>query len=95
MEYIMTTIDQLTTDFAKFAGDVTTAVDDLKTELASALAARGGVPTDVQTKLDALDAAVQSADALVAPAPAATPVTEPVATPVVDPSTTPNTTPAP
>jgi uncharacterized protein YoxC len=78
LEQIMADIDGLTADFQKFAADVTTAVDELKTELTAALAAQGGVPADVQTKMDALDATVQAADAILNPAPA-TPVVDPAA----------------
>lgn len=68
-ETLMSTVDQLASDFTKYQADVTTALSELKTELATALAAQGGVPADVQAKLDALDSAVTAADtSLTAPA---------------------------
>lgn len=75
LEHLVATVDQIQQDFETFKTDSTTAfqtiqatVDELKTELAAALA--GGVPAPVQVKLDALDAAILAADASLKPAPA-------------------------
>ena len=49
------------------------AVEELKTELANALAGQGGVPAAVQAKMDALDDAVRSADEALSTPPAPAP----------------------
>lgn len=79
-EQIMTDVDQLVTDFTTFKGDVTTALDglkatveELKAELAAALANQGGIPPEVQAKLDALDQDVLAADTAVKAAPTPAP----------------------
>jgi hypothetical protein len=76
-EYIVTTVEQVQTDFAAYQGDVTNAlsglqasVADLRDQLAAALQNVGGVPAAVQAKLDELDGQITAADAALKPAPA-------------------------
>jgi hypothetical protein len=55
-------VDQLVADFETYHQDVSNKLDELKAELDAALANEGGIPAEVQAKLDELDAAVQTAD---------------------------------
>lgn len=78
---IMTDVDTLTADFDNYKTDVGAALDGLKAtvqELKDELANAGTVvPPEVQAKLDALDADIAAADAVV----------KPVETPPVDETT--------
>jgi hypothetical protein len=56
---IMTDVTTLTADFDKYKGDVSAAF----TRLEASVAAAGGIPADVQTAIDALDAEINGADA--------------------------------
>jgi hypothetical protein len=79
-EHIMSTVEQVQNDFAAYRNDVTTALsglqataNDLRDQLAAALQNQGGVPAEVQAKLDELDGQIGAADAALKPAPAAEP----------------------
>lgn len=56
----MTTVDQLAQDFATYQTDVQTDFDELKAQIAASNP--GGIPADVQAKIDALDATINAAD---------------------------------
>ena len=62
-ETIVADIEQLTADFNQYKTDVGAAFGRLQASLDAALAAQGGVPADVQAQMDALDTAIQGADA--------------------------------
>ena len=62
-ETIVADIEQLTADFDQYKTDVTSAFARLQASLDAALANQGGVPADVQAQMDALDTAIQGADA--------------------------------
>jgi uncharacterized protein YoxC len=67
---IMTDVTTLAADFDKYKGDVT----DAFARLQATIDAAGGIPADVQAQIDALDTAINGADAEAVaedPAPAA------------------------
>lgn len=63
LEHLVTTVDQLAQDFATFQTDVQTGFDALKAQIAASNP--NGIPADVQAKIDALDATINSADVAV------------------------------
>lgn len=83
-EYIVSTVEQIQTDFTAYQADVTSALsdlqasvsdlqttaNDLRDQLAAALAQQGGIPTDVQAKLDELDGQITAADTALKAVPA-------------------------
>lgn len=55
-------VDQLVSDFEQYKTDVDTKLSELSDALDAAMAQQGGIPLEVQQKLDELDATVAAAD---------------------------------